>query len=658
MISFTGISQEIKFGKVSKEELQENIYPGDSTASAAYFLKKRRTHYEYNNSTGFNVVNEYHFRIKIYNKEGFDQANLEIVYLNPDSGDSERISSIKGYTFNIDEKGKISKTKLTDDGIFKEKMNKYRSIKKISMPNIKEGSVIDFEYRLTSPYDSYIDDIQFQHKIPVKKLYTKIEIPEWYVFNKMSKGYYSITPKSSTKNGTIAISQRVRSTFANSRVYNDNINLKYNIDEYEADNITALDANEPYISNIKNYFGGIKYEISATQFPNSQIKTFTNSWENISKKIHTSSMFGGELEKTSYFKDDLQIILANTKGDIQKAIAIFEHVKNKVKWNKYYGKYVDQGTKQAYKKGIGNVAEINLILTAMLREAGLGANPVLVSTRNNGVPLYPTLDGFNYVISLVEFTDGSTMLLDATEKYTIPNVLPIRALNWNGRKVTKEGYSTWVNLNSSEHSSKTNMLKVKIDQEGSVSGLLMTREEMLNAMLERTYYNALSKEDVISKLEEKLTIEIENFRISNKEDTYKPYNMMIQFNSEDLVEGINGKLLVNPLLFFTKKTNPFKSKERTFPIDFSTAWKEINNISIEIPEGYSVESLPEQLAIGLPDNLGFFKYKVSQTGNTIEVNSITQINSPIIGPNYYDSIKEFYTQLVSKQTEKIVLVKG
>ena len=73
----------------------------------------------------------------------------------------------------------------------------------------------------------------------------------------------------------------------------------------------------------------------------------------------------------------------------------------------------------------------------MLREAGLGANPVLVSTRNHNIPLFPTLDGFNYVVSLVEFTDGNSILLDATEKYAMPNVLPYRALNWNGRKVTQ-----------------------------------------------------------------------------------------------------------------------------------------------------------------------------------------------------------------------------
>lgn len=669
IFTIIGNSQEIKFGKISKEDLQEKFYPKDSTANAAYLFKERKTYYKFNKNTGFQIINEYHFRIKIYNKEGFDNANFSLVYYKPESGEKEKITSIKGYTFNLDDNQKVSKTKLTSQSIFDEKLSKYRSVKKITMPNIQEGAIIDLQYKHTSPYRRNIDDLKFQYSIPVKKLQVKVEIPEWFIFNKISKGYFPVPPKSYIKQGRISYSQRVRNTtransnglggvVTSSEVSNQNIDLKYNVDEYNAKYIPALDSREPYISNINNYFGGIKYELSAIKYPNSQIKTFTNTWENVSKKIYDSKRFGDELEKTKYFRDDLENILTTAKGDVQKTLAIFEFVKSKIKWNNYNGKYSDEGTKKAYKNGTGNAADINLILTAMLREAGLGANPVLVSTRNHGVPLYPTFDGFNYVVCYVEFTDGKTMLLDATEKYSMPNVLPMRALNWNGRKVTKEGYSEWINLNSPKHSAETNTLKVKLDSEGSIIGLLRTKEDYLNAMLGRIRYNHLKEEDVITNLEERYNIEIENFRVNNKENPFKSYNKMIKFSSEDLVEGINGKLLINPLLFFTERTNPFKTEERTFPVDYGSAWKETNNVSIQLPEGYKPEFLPEQFAIGLPENLGFFKFKVSQNGNTINVSSIIQINTPVIAPNYYSSLKEFYSKVVAKQTEKIVLVKG
>ena len=78
-LSILMYSQEINFGKVTQEELEEKIHPIDSTADAAYLYKKRRTYFEYDPYKGFIVIDEYHERIKIYTKEGFDYAIKKIV---------------------------------------------------------------------------------------------------------------------------------------------------------------------------------------------------------------------------------------------------------------------------------------------------------------------------------------------------------------------------------------------------------------------------------------------------------------------------------------------------------------------------------------------------------------------------------------------------
>ena len=350
-------------------------------------------------------------------------------------------------------------------------------------------------------------------------------------------------------------------------------------------------------------------------------------------------------------------IISNASNNFEKVSAIFQFVKQKVKWNDYYGKYTDKGVKKAYKEGVGNVADLNLILTAMLREAGLNANPVLVSTKKNGVPLFPTIEGFNYVISMVEFPNNTYMLLDATEPYSTPNTLPIRALNWNGRKVTKNGESSWVKLTSSKPAKEENTISLKISEDGTSSGLLRTKYSNLNALNYRESYNHLKEEKLIKKLEEKHNIEIENFRITDKLNLSKPLDLMAKFSSEDLVEEINEKLYINPLLFLTQEKNPFKSKERKFPVDFASPWKDVNNVSIQIPEGYKIEFTPEPIAIGLPDELGLFKFQTTTSGNKIKVQSILQFNSAIISPQYYQTLKEFYNKVIAKQTEKIILVK-
>lgn len=659
MILFTCYvnAQEFKFGKVSKEELEEKMHPTDSSANAAYIYKYRKTFYSYTQGQGFNLITEIHQRIKIYNKDGLDRANFEIgLYRN--NSTKEKATNIKGYTFN-NVNGKVEKTKLKKEHYFREETSKNTNIVKIAFPNVKEGSVIDLKYTISSPFVSNIDEVQFQHTIPIKNLDITIEAPEYFYFKKASKGYFSIPPVSSKKRGQISFSSKTRSGkyVTNTTFHKSSIDYTKNIDKYLAKNIPAFPDSEPYLVSPRTYKGGIKYELSYTKFPNSTPKYYATTWEDVSKQIYKSTNFGKEIEKTSYYEDDLNTLLTDAKTDIQKAVTIFEFVKSKIKWNGNYGKYAREGVKKAYKNGVGNVAEVNLVLTSMLQSSGLKANPVLVSSITNSIPLFPTLDGFNYVIAMVELENGSYILLDATEPFSSPNNLPARALNWNGRKITKEGYSSWVKLTSKQHSSEEHIIKVSLDEEGVMEGFVRKKEQKLNALLTRKRLNNLDDDKIISDLEEKHEIEIDNYKLSNKNTLGKPVSQMFKFSSDNLVEEINGKLYINPLLFLTREKNPFKSEKRSFPIDFVSPWKESYKISIDIPEGYEIESLPEQMAIGLPENLGFFKFQAIKGKKGVQVNSILQFNSAKISPIVYQQIKQFYSEMIAKQNEKIVLIK-
>ncbi|WP_299710321.1 DUF3857 domain-containing protein [uncultured Tenacibaculum sp.] len=651
-----GFTQEIKFGKVSKEEVLQKSHEKDSTANAAFLFNKRRTHYRYSNSEGFYLINEIHKRIKIYNKEALDKANFRIMLFNA-SGNREKIKSIKGYTFNyLDDK--VTKVKLKKEHRFNEEITDNLTAVKIAFPEVKEGSIIDLKYTTTSPYISNIDPVQFQYDIPVNKLEVTIEAPEYFNFKKASKGYYSVPVTKSTRNGTIHLVDEYRDEFGvTKRGSSYDQDLKFNIDKFNADNIPALKDDEPFVANIANYRGGIKYELSYVKYPNGSPRFYATTWEDVSKRIYKYKSFGGELEKSGYYKKDLATVLSTTTNDYEKAGAIFQLVKSKVKWNGNYRTTAEFGVKKAYKEGVGNVADINLMLTSMLRSAGLNANPVLVSSRSNGIPVFPTIDGFNYVISMIEFSDGKYVLLDATEPYSIPNLLPIRALNWNGRKVTRAGASSWVKLTSSTHSTRENNIKVKIEDESELSGYIMQNSTRFDALLDRKRFNHIQKEDLISKFEELYDIEIEEFKSRNEKNLGKKLSRMIKFSSDNLIEEVNSKLYINPLLFLTQKENPFKSEDRKFPIEFATPRKIKNNISIQIPEGYQVEFVPEQLAIGLPEGLGLFKFKATATEKGVQISSILQLNQAMISPIYYQATKEFYKQIVAKQMEKIVLSK-
>lgn len=657
---FTTTAQNYDFGKVSIEELEEKFNPLDSSASATYLYKNRRTFFEYHQTDGFKLITEVYERIKIYNQEGFDYATKEInLYKN--GGDKETISGLKAYTYNLVE-GKVDEIKLKKDGIFKTELSRYYNQTKFTMPNIKEGSVIEFKYRINSPFYSNVDEFKFQHDIPIKKLDAKFEAPEYYNFKMNTKGYLPVIPKNESKRDKITFTNKNRSGggFSGGSVkttYNSSdVDFTKNISTYNLSNIPAL-KDEPHVNNINNYRSAVKYELSYTKFPNSHIKYYATTWEDVVKTIYKSPNFGTELDKSSYYKDDIDALINSVSGQAQKTALIFNYVKTKVKWNGYYGKYVNDGVRKAYKDHVGNVAEINLMLTSMLRYAGLNANPVLVSTRNNGVSFFPTREGYNYVISAIEVPNG-VVLLDATSNYSTPNVLPLRVLNWKGRIIRKQGSSALIDLYPNNKSKNNISMVVNLNNMGDVEGKIRKVKTTHNAMLYRVKYNNSDKDDFLEKLENKYGgIEITDFEVKNDEDLSKPIMETYQFSLENQADIIDDKMYISPLFFLKTKENPFKLETREFPIDFSYPSITTSRITINLPEGYKVESAPEQMAIKLPEDLGSFNYKIIANEISIQLVVNTKINQSIIPSIYYEGLKEYFKLLVEKENEKIVLIK-
>lgn len=650
-------AQEIKFGKITKEELRETSYPSDSLAQAAYLYKNNEVFIEYDNNKGWMLITLVHERIKIYNKEAAKYA-IEEVSLFGRGGTDERMSNLKAYTYNL-EGNKINKTKLQKSQIFKEKTSKNWTLHKFTMPNIKDGSVVEWKYRKASPYFWNLDELYLQQSIPIKKMDVLVKLPEYFRYKVHYGGYLQSNFQRETKNKKIRYSYR--STGGNyvgaiTTKHNESVDLKYEYYSMNKNNIPAFNADESYISSVKNYISTAKFELQSVMMPNSQPRYFAESWSDVSKRIYKSAAFGEELTKSGYYKKDLANAITGKASDKEKALAIYHFVKSKMKWNGGYGIYTSDGVRKAFKNNTGNVAEINLMLTSMMQSAGLNANPVVLSTRHNGIPLFPTIDGYNYVIASVIFADGSYALLDATDPYSMPNLLPVRTINWSGRLIKKDGTSTIINLVPTKHSVEDNTVSVKLEEDGIATGMMRTKLTNYEAYSFRVANNHLKDTELQTKLEEQYNIEIDNFRVTNKTNS-KPINKLVKFTSEDLVETIGGKLYIQPLLFLSNNTNPFKLDDRKFPVDFVKPWREKNTISIEIPKGYKVESVPEPTAISMADNYGVFKFQIIQSANKIKVLSIVQMNKAVVTPDYYPELKELFNRIVKKQSEKIVLVK-
>lgn len=661
LFTSTVFGQKHELGKVTVEELQEKACSIDTSAVAAVLFTKGEVKFNFSQNNGFEIVTTVKTKIKIYKEEGYDWANKVVRYYS-DGNFKEKVSFNDVASYNL-VNDKIIKTKLKSDGEFDEKINKFLGSKKITLPNVKVGTIIEFEYSIISPNFSKLENWSFQEKIPVMYSEFITYIPEYFSYRNQLRGYLTPTITNDLNIRTISIDSKERQvgngSFSPPRtIYNkDNIDFKEKKTVYTLSKIEAL-KDETFVNNLKNYISSVEHELESIQYPNQPFKNFSTDWVTVTKNIYDNESFGQELNKTGYFEKDIDELISGKNDFFEKAALIFNFVKTNMNWNEFYGYGCDVGVRKAYQDKVGNSAEINLMLTAMLRYAGIDANPIIISTRGNGISLFPSRTAFDYVISGIEL-ENNIILLDATNKYSLPNILPIRDLNWIGRIIRKSGSSSPINLMPKKNSIDAVNLIASVNSDGEVSGKIREQYFDYNAFIFRNSYNGVSKDSYIEKLEKRYSgLEITDYDVQNSSDLSKPIVESYSFTNNNVSEVIGDKMYISPLLYFTTTENPFKQETREYPVDFVYPNQDKYNISLTIPDGYTIETLPQPSAMAMPDGLGKFSYNISKNNNQIQLLYSLDINQAIISPEYYEALKNFYKEIVNKQTEKIVLKKG
>lgn len=607
-------------------ELNEKFHHLDSTANAAVLYSERNSFIEYTTEFGFEVIDQYKIRIKIYNNEGLVWANHKINFFTNIRGQQEVIVSLKAATYN-QLNDKIVKTKLEKKHIYKTKITKFHRTISFTMPNVYPGSVIEYKYTKRSPFFGNIDDIIIQRNIPVKHTKTLFKISNKITYNFISRGSLKIPI--------------IHNGHTTSMLMTDVPALK----------------EEGFVGNISNYQLGVRLELVSTQINNLLRKNYTGSWTSIAKDIYKSKYFGGQLTKKTFFKDKLKILKDNSISEKDLANKIFKFIKNKITWNNVNSYFSYTGIEKSFKEGVGNTADINLALLAMLNEAGLEAYPVLISTVSHGIPLFPSKDGFNYVIVAYK-TNNEILLMDATDKKTRVGVLPERDLNVRGWLIYPDATSEWINLFPSKYSIIKTNTDVIINDSRVNANMVRSRSNNF-ALKYRKEVEAKNLEEIASWIEEKNSdVNVVKIRVNNINLPDRDITEYIRFDTQSYHEVIGRELYFSPLLFMQLSENPFKSEKRNHPIFYNFPRIHHDIVTLIIPTNYSIKSLPKPLKIEIRNNKGNYQYTITQNGNLIKIESKMAINLPVFPKEDYLELKSFYKQILVKQAEKIVLVRN
>lgn len=643
---------DMKFGKIKIDNLNMTVYEKDTSASAVVLGDYGKVFFKYNKSDGNWYLNfERNRRIKIIKKNGYKWADHEISLY--DHGNiSENVSAIKGFTYNLVD-GKIEKEKLTKKSQFREEVSKYYKAVKFTMPNVREGSIIEYSYNITSDYFFQFPTWQFQYSIPVIKSELVVEIPEYFRYKNLMKGYEQLAiNERTTGSGFI--------TFTNSDGEGGytNDNIQYQTEKYR---MVVLNCpafiEEPMITTANNYRAAIEFELAVVQMPNSRIRNYTATWESINKSLLDNENFGGQLKAGVFLNKDVEQINLGFEQPLDKMHAVYKFVQNHMKWNNSNSKYVNTTLRSAYNDKSGSSGDINLLLTLMLRKVGLDANPVILSTRSNGIinPEYPMQTQFNYVIAYV-IIDRKGYLLDATDPLCPSNLLPIRCLNGNGR-IISEKRTDWVKLNPNRSYDYDCSANLELDQDGQIKGtMVIDRKDYAAYRLRKGLESEKSEEKFIESLENANNgLTIDNFAHTNIDSIYMPTKEEYEITIEDRARVASDFIYINPMLFEQIESNPFKLQERKYPVDYSYPKHEKYSLTLSIPDGYMVEEVPEPLQLALPDNSANFKFEINFNEKEIELQNYFAINKSVFLYYDYAGLKDFYNKVVEKQAEQIIL---
>jgi hypothetical protein len=660
-------SPKVKFEKVSDEEMQMKVYGPDTTAEAVILYDEGRSDVRYQVDKGaFMLTYERFVRIKILKQSGTDWGNFA-VSLYSYNQNKEEISGIKGVTFNL-EKGKIVKTELKKESISKERENKYWEKERLSLPVVKIGSVIDLRYTIHSPMLWNLRSWNFQYLIPVKWSQYEVEYPEYFNYNHSSMGYHVLnTQNHEAKSVNINYVERSETSQipvgldgnrAARKMENRTITYMSQIYSYSAKEVPALKA-EPYLTTLDNYTTRIKFELAAIDYSKilGKYTSYTDSWNDIAKELLDDEEFGGQIKSANYAKEEIAGLIAGKKDDKQKVMALYSYIQHAIKYNGDETFSPNSSLRKVFNEKNGNSADVNLLLLAMLTEAGIEAYPVLMSTRSNGLIsiVHPSLTDCNYVI-VMAMINGAPILLDATEPNLQAGVLPFRCLNGTGRKIKREGVEE-VNLTNARPTCY-NVVNLEF-KEGKFTGNILSRKTGLNAFdFRQSVKNAGGQKEYFEKLRNGSTdIQFDDYSFSNLDSLHLP--VMIKYNISLRNESEPGAdiLYINPILVDRTTKNQFSLPTRVFPIDYGGVSSDIYQLNLIVPEGYKVEELPQSKTFALEGKSGSYNYQVKQTDNTISFSTRLTIDKTLFLPSEYKMLQEFFNIIVSKESEQIVLKK-
>ncbi len=636
---FAGAQTEVqRFEKPGEDELKMSCYEKDSTAGAVFLYEKGENYINVIDDK-IRLVKKYYAKIKIFKRSEFKQATIKIpLYRGVNT--REEIINIKAVTNNGSEQ-----TFLNEKNIYTEHVNQRLTEISFTFPNIREGSILEYEYTLLSPFFFNFKGWKFQTDIP--KVYSEFsaQIPGNYVYNRNLRGPYKLSKNEASLKKRCFHPLGVPSA-ADCEVLT-----------YAMKDIPAF-VEEKYLTSKENYISKIEFELSEYIRFDGIRKKYTKTWKDVDKEFRSDKEIGGQMRKTSYFTQILDDSISPLPVDeLERAKKVYTFIKEHYTWNEDYNIFGDTNVKRAFQERTGSVGDINLSLINALKAAKIKTDLVLLSTRNNGLPtkLHPVITDFNYILAKSSI-HGKEYLLDATEKLLPFGMIPYRCLNGYGRVMDFKNDSYWMDIEPRKKNINMISVQMEMDEEGHFNGSFRETNRGYFGYSKRIKIKEKDKEDYLDKKEEELyDWEISDYKIKNLNALDKP--VIEEFRIDFSDTSNNSEIFINPFIVQLFSENPFSLEKRNYPVEFGYPFSHIYRLAVQLPKNYTIKEIPKQRAFTLNDNDATISFQINrQSDRELTLQFKIIVNNYFYNPEKYTSLKDFFSKIVDIEKNSFVII--
>ncbi|HWW61344.1 MAG TPA: DUF3857 domain-containing protein [Thermoanaerobaculia bacterium] len=316
------------------------------------------------------------------------------------------------------------------------------------------------------------------------------------------------------------------------------------------------------------------------------------------------------------------------------------------------------------KNGYGYRSELNLLFVALARAAGFQANAVRVSQRDE-IFFSKSLPDKSQLTAEV-----ATVVVDGKQRYFDPGTpfTPFGLLPWEntfvqGVQLARKSPGTWLQVPDNPSTDAITKRNADLHLEGDVLKGTVTvtyngqyaLQERLGAKNHDEATNRKSfEDDVKGWFPDGSTVKLT--KMSSLTATDEPLVLDFDVEVANLGTVAGSRALLPMSVFAASRKTPFSAEARRNPIYYSYAHRYEDDITLHMPEGYSVESIPQPLKMDLGG--AAYSTQYANANGTLTLKRSMAINTVLIGADNYKVLRSFYSRVANADQETVVLKKA